>query len=450
MLTPHRALIAFAAVVALTAALATSGDATIADTAPSNTTAPAISGSAQEGSTLTASSGSWSGTTPITFTYAWERCDSGGSSCSAISSATSQTYTVASADVGHTLRVSVTATNSTGTGNALSDASDVVLAQGVPISTAKPVISGSTIVGSQLSVSNGSWSGASPFTYAYEWERCDTHGNSCSTIAGATSATYTVASADVGHALRAIVTATNSAGHAFIVADATSVVAAATAPTLSAAPAIAGTTTQGQTLTVSNGTWNSATTVTYTYQWERCDSAGNNCTNISGATSSKYVLTSDDVGHELRAKVTATSSAGSVSATTNPVGPVKSPTGGTGCVIAATSVASSDRLTVSKVSYAPSISHGREPVSATFTVVDANKCAVNGALVYVVGLPYNWMLKVPEVRTGANGQVTVTVSPTRATPRRGALVMFVRARTPQGDLLAGSSTRRLVQLLLRP
>lgn len=88
------------------------GDARTTATPPSNTTAPTISGSAQEGKTLTAGAGSWSGTTPITFTYQWQRCDSSGGSCSNISRQTAQTYTITSDDVTHTLVVVVTAHNS--------------------------------------------------------------------------------------------------------------------------------------------------------------------------------------------------------------------------------------------------------------------------------------------------------------------------------------------------
>ncbi len=46
-----------------------------------------------------------------------------------------------------------------------------------------------------------------------------------------------------------------------------------------ALPAISGTAAAGQTLSTTNGTWTNSPTG-YGYQWHRCDSAGNNCTNI--------------------------------------------------------------------------------------------------------------------------------------------------------------------------
>lgn len=83
-------------------------------TAPSNTRAPAISGTPQQGQTLTADHGDWSGTTPITYGYQWLRCNGGGNNCAGISGATARLYDVHAQDVGHTIRVRVKATNSAG------------------------------------------------------------------------------------------------------------------------------------------------------------------------------------------------------------------------------------------------------------------------------------------------------------------------------------------------
>ena len=75
---------------------------------PVNTAPPTISGTAQAGQTLSASTGSWS-ESPSAYAYQWQRCDAQGGNCSAIPLATTQSYTVDPADVGSTLRVSVTA-----------------------------------------------------------------------------------------------------------------------------------------------------------------------------------------------------------------------------------------------------------------------------------------------------------------------------------------------------
>jgi chitodextrinase len=90
---------------------------TVANTSPVNLTPPAISGVGREGETLSASTGAWTGS-PTAFAYEWRRCNVSGSACTAIASATSPTYRAASADVGSTLRVVVTATNSYGSTSA--------------------------------------------------------------------------------------------------------------------------------------------------------------------------------------------------------------------------------------------------------------------------------------------------------------------------------------------
>jgi hypothetical protein len=86
---------------------------------PSNTALPTISGTPQEGYTLTASKGSWTGN-PTSYGYAWSRCNENGNGCSKIGGAKADAYTLAKVDVGHTLRVTVTATNKDGSASATS------------------------------------------------------------------------------------------------------------------------------------------------------------------------------------------------------------------------------------------------------------------------------------------------------------------------------------------
>ena len=77
---------------------------------PSNSVAPALSGTAQEGQTLTCSTGTWSGSP--TYTYQWKRNGSN------IGSATNSTYTLVTADVGQSIKCTVTATNFIGSATA--------------------------------------------------------------------------------------------------------------------------------------------------------------------------------------------------------------------------------------------------------------------------------------------------------------------------------------------
>lgn len=77
---------------------------------PSNSVAPVISGTAQEGQTLTCSTGTWSGSP--TYTYQWKRNGSN------IGSATNSTYTLVTADVGQSIKCTITATNFIGSATA--------------------------------------------------------------------------------------------------------------------------------------------------------------------------------------------------------------------------------------------------------------------------------------------------------------------------------------------
>ena len=80
---------------------------------PAALSAPTVSGTAQQGQTLTAAPGSWSNT-PTSFAYQWQDCDTAGTTCTDIAGATASTYAVQASDVGKTLRVNVTATNGQG------------------------------------------------------------------------------------------------------------------------------------------------------------------------------------------------------------------------------------------------------------------------------------------------------------------------------------------------
>ena len=114
-LAPLAALVAIAAIVGR----AEIGDAAPQD-APRNEAPPTISGTPEEGSTLTTTNGRWTGTEPIRYTYSWRRCDANGGSCAAIGGANRNTYELKQPDVGNTIRVRVTATNADGSVNSTS------------------------------------------------------------------------------------------------------------------------------------------------------------------------------------------------------------------------------------------------------------------------------------------------------------------------------------------
>lgn len=204
---------------------------------PRNTNTPVISGTPQEGSTLTASPGGWfCEPGPCTFAYQWQRCNATGVDCGPLPGATNQTYVPGPADVGFRVQVSVTATNIdcnlTGTqcapssGSAVSGLTGIIaIKPGVaPAATAPPVISGTPMEGEALTATQGAFSGEQPLRMGMEWVRCDRGGDGCASIRGANTNRYVVGSADVGTTLRVYVTATNRGGSASAVSAPTPVI----------------------------------------------------------------------------------------------------------------------------------------------------------------------------------------------------------------------------------
>lgn len=96
--------------------------------APTNTLAPTITGDAVVGSTLTASSGSWTGS-PTSLEYSWQRCDA--SACGDVFDGDGETYVVGEDDASASLRVVVAAANAGGSATKAS-------AQTAPVATARP------------------------------------------------------------------------------------------------------------------------------------------------------------------------------------------------------------------------------------------------------------------------------------------------------------------------
>jgi alpha-tubulin suppressor-like RCC1 family protein len=82
-----------------------------------------------------------------------------------------------------------------------------------PANTALPSVSGTVGEGHTLTAANGTWTGAEPITYAYQWERCNSRG-ACGEISGATSSTYVQTAADTGRLVLVAVTASNGEGSA--------------------------------------------------------------------------------------------------------------------------------------------------------------------------------------------------------------------------------------------
>ena len=135
------------------------------------------------------------------------------------------------------------------------------------------------------------------------------------------------------------------------------------APTNSSVPTISGTVAYNSVLTAANGTWTGSPTG-YTYQWQSATTSGGTYSNISGATSSTYTLTSADIGNYIKVQVTATNAGGSNSALS----------------VATAQVAKATQATLSFTSNSTAASY---PYSASLTLTPSGGTGT-GAITYAI------------------------------------------------------------------
>jgi hypothetical protein len=238
-----------------------------------------------------------------------------------------------------------------------------------------------------------------------------------------------------------------------------STAASSAAPVNTAEPKISGTAQEGQTLSGSSGTWTGTGTITYKYQWRRCNAQGNGCSNIGGADSSNYQLRTADVGHTVRVRVTAKNADGSASSDSNESAVVTAktttpppvtngcPTSGSGTIDVST-IAPPARLLVDGQTVSPTvITRSTTDLTLRFHVSACSGRSISGALVYATAVPFSQFSIPPEAQTGSDGWATLTMHQDRffpASSRQQLLAVFVRARKSGESLLGGVSTRRLV------
>lgn len=298
---------------------------------PTLVLAPSAVGAPVVGQRLTALHGTWSGAAAISYHYQWYRCDSSAARCHAIQGATAPSYKLVAADATHTIGLTVKATSASGTSSAYASVVGLVApATATFISTVQPLITGAVQQGRTLQVDNGAWSG-SPTSFTYSWSRCNKNGRVCTRLAGATAATYVVTAQDVGHALVVLVTASSNGATAAAISAAatglpdgtgtTTTTTSTSGPKNTLAPTAVGSAVEGGKLTANPGTWAGSGTITYTYQWYRCDATGAHCSSIHGATAGTYKLVARDVSHTMALTVTAKDTVGKANAYGSLVGP---------------------------------------------------------------------------------------------------------------------------------
>lgn len=278
--------------------------ATLSNSSFSSSAGAAITGSNEFGSTLAVETSGWPEGT--TFTYAWSR---GG--------VTTPTYLLDASDIGERLTVSITGSKD-GFNNktVLSDQTNTIRKATISLAPT-PTISGTTTVGSTLTVAPGTWSAGVALTY--QWFRAG------SPVAASKATSYVLGVSDIGKAITVSVQGTRenyttltrtSAATALITATTivpdsskpgtttttTTVTTGTSAAVLKKfaktyAPKVSGTAKVGKKLTAKTAKWSKK--VKFTYQWKA------NGKSIAKAESKTWKVTKKYVGKKITVQVTA-------------------------------------------------------------------------------------------------------------------------------------------------
>ena len=279
------------------------------------TGAPTISGTAQVGETLTASTSGIAdndGLTGATFAYQWLADDA------EIAGATGSTYDLTSSEIDKAIKLRVSFTDDGGNDEILTSAATGVVSPVVQQqiannpATGAPTINGTAQVGDTLTADTtgiADADGLSGATYSYQWIAND--GTADTDIADATDSSYTLVAADEGKTIKGEVSFADDAGNdETLTSTATSSVVARPNSAATGAPTISGTAQVGETLTADTtgiGDADGLTNVSYSYQWIRND--GSSDTGITDAADSSYTLVAADDGKTIKVRVSFTDDA---------------------------------------------------------------------------------------------------------------------------------------------
>jgi hypothetical protein len=405
---------------------------TLAVGPPVNTSAPGITGTAQQGQTLTEIPGTWPGAQPPV-AIQWQDCNGSGQACHSVAAnGNGSTYMPTSLDVGSTIEVQEIGSNLGGPGNPVNSLPTSVVAPPSPVNLTLPTISGTTQAGQTLTETNGSWN-PTPTGFSYQWLDCNSTGNNCASVAAnGTGQTYVVASTDVGSTIRVAETAFNgvSAGTPADSAPSAVVVPATTAvPVNQSLPTISGTTQLGQTLIEGHGIWSPAPT-SYGYQWLRCDSSANNCAAIHSATGPSYLLTSADVNNTIEVEETASVGGSAAAADSGPTATVTA----TGVNVPSSSTTALLALPASPVT--------NQTVSLIATVTSSSSAAPpDGNVAFeVAGTAISGCSSVPVATFSQSMNVTCSTAFSASTSPEHLTAVFTPA---VGSGLTGSTSQSL-------
>jgi len=251
-------------------------DAVLVPTAP-----PVIEGTPRVGAPVTANPGAWN--QPGTFTYQWSAAKK------AIAGATGQTFVPTVAQRKKKLSVVVTATRSGYQSGAASAKTATAVKAGTFAATAAPTITGTGLVDETLTVDAGGWSPA-PESSSVQWYADGV------AIAGATGWSHTLGQDQVDRSVTAVVSVRSNGYNAATQTSAATAPITANPLTETAPYGLTGTPANGETLTVTPGTFDPADAAV-TLTWLRDGQP------VAGASGTTYRLRPADVGARMAVRM---------------------------------------------------------------------------------------------------------------------------------------------------
>jgi hypothetical protein len=327
---------------------------------PWATASPSVQGLTAVGQTLTSGLDVWAGSPAVA--RQWKRCDAAGGTCVDIPGATAASYVPTDADIGHTIRVDESATESGLTSTVDGVATNAPVFIPAVTHEGQSLVAGDPAATGHLDAASTPSSCAAPkptpTKSGNEIRFYDTFGvtslinePACVWVAQIPRASGSLCTSDVvlyspafdpadlttnyvaDDGALAALSATLAPGASaqavmfddgmFHVCGDYGLMIGSDAPFATGRPQLAGGAIAGAPVTTTNGTWDGAPM--FTYAWRRCDPSGGNCVPIAGANGPGYTPTGDDVGSTLRSRVTATRGGRSASSDSAPTGVIAAP-----------------------------------------------------------------------------------------------------------------------------
>lgn len=323
--------------------------------APLSTNALTIRGDTVVGpnKAITATTGTWAGTSPISKSFNWYQCETQklvasetiASDCTQLTSSGGLALTTSSVTLTSDMRgkhivaveIATNNVNKPGAGRAQRASASMGPISMAPVFDAAPTISGVMHVGETLAAVIPAVTASPSANRTYEWWSCSSALNSsltampgtCTVLTGSGDEDLVITSAMAGRYIALAVTAANDFGT--VLKASTAVTDVTLSPTNTAPAAVTGSPVVGAAtpLAVTTGTWTSAPTATagdYSYLWYQCTqnhatvpaTLPADCSVITSQTASTLLPTDSMAGKYILAKVTLTvrankSNAGSAS-----------------------------------------------------------------------------------------------------------------------------------------